>query len=283
MTASLRAGLEGFTFPELDPFALVDLAAQTGFSHVGVRLIDPSTNQPMVSLDDARRLRESAHERGIVLYGGDIIDIEGRTQDWAQCFSVLSESGIRRISSFCRSADLKSASLRWRHLAALALEHGVTAHIEPVSYFGVGSIVAATDLICAAPGGITVDTLHFARADDDLAVLAQAVRIVPVWLQVCDGPPMSELVPVGAGALERQATLRAESIARRLPPGAGACRVDEIVRTVLENAPLEELVLMVEAPHHEQVRTIGSAAYADLCREAVEEIITTSTSDEETL
>ena len=283
MTASIRAGLEGFTFPGLDPFALVELAVQTGFSHVGVRLIDPSTNQPVVSLDDARRLRESAHERGIVLYGGDIIDIEGRSQDWAQCFSVLSESGISRVSSFCRSADLKSASLRWRHLVALALEHGVTAHIEPVSYFGVGSIVAATDLIDAARGGITVDTLHFVRADDDLTVLAQVARTIPVWLQVCDGPPLSRLVPADAGLAERQAILRTESIARRLPPGAGAFRVDVIVRTVLENAPLEELVLMVEAPHHERVRMIGSAAYADLCREAVDEIIAASTSNEETL
>ena len=283
MTASIRAGLEGFTFPHLDPFALVDLAVQSGFSHVGVRLIDPSTNQPVVSLDDARRLRESANEREIVLYGGDIIDIEGRTMEWAQCFGVLSESGISRVSSFCRSADLKSASMRWRHLAALALEHGVTAHIEPVSYFGLGSIVAATDFIDAAPGGITVDTLHFARANDNLTVLAQAARIIPVWLQVCDGPPLSGLVPLDAGPAERQAILRTESIARRLPPGAGACRVDEIVQTVLENAPLEEIVLMVEAPHHERVRTIGSAAYADLCREAVEEIIATSTSNEETL
>jgi hypothetical protein len=151
-----------------------------------------------------------------------------------------------------------------------------------VSYFGVGSISTAADVVAGAGGGgITVDTLHFGRVGDDLGLLAELARTISIWLQVCDGPPMDELVPDGASPEERIARLRHESVARRLPPGAGVCGVADIVRVVRANAPLPHLVLMVEAPDHDRVRQLGPLAYASLCRDAADEVIASSSNTPE--
>lgn len=277
MTRRLHVGLEGFTFPDLDPFALVDLAAESGYSHAAVRLIDPATNTPTFTTTEAHRLAAHARERGIILFGADILDLEGRKDDWVHCFSVAAACGITRISSFCRSAELTSSRARFRDLVAAGREHGVTPHIEPVSYFGVSSIADAAELIGhAGGGGITLDTLHFGRVGDDLGFLAHVADTIPIWLQVCDGPPPDELVPADATSDDRRARLRHESIASRLPPGDGICTVVDIVRTVRDNAPPQEHVLMVEAPDHDRVQRIGSAAYATICREAAEKVIAES-------
>lgn len=267
-------GLEGFTFPELDPFALLDLAARTGYSHVGVRLVDPMTNTPTLALDEARRLRMRAREHGLSLHGGDILDLAGPGGSLDACLSVLAACGITRMGAFYREADLTAATGLFGELVARSRAYGVTPYLEPVSYFGLGSLTAVAELVTNAKGGgLTLDTLHFGRAQEDLAVLAKIVRRIPVWLQVCDGPPLDEIVPTNATPAERTAALRHESVARRLPPGAGVCGVADIVRTVREHAPASDLVLMVEAPDHERVARIGVSAHASACREAAARLL----------
>ncbi|WP_166875122.1 sugar phosphate isomerase/epimerase [Salinibacterium sp. ZJ450] len=278
MTAVIQVGLEGFTFPELGPLALIDLAAQTGYTHVGVRLIDPATNSPTLTPGEARQVRAHARERGIALYGADIIDLEGDNAAWTKSFSTLAACGITRLSSFSRGADMASARRLFRDFVAQGRDFEITPHLEPVSYFGVSSIGVVADLISdAGGGGITLDTLHFGRAGEDVALLSELARSIPIWLQVCDGPPEEELIPAAATVEERTALLRHESIARRLPPGEGVCGVPDVVRAVRKNAPAEELVIMVEAPDHERVRRIGRVAYASVCREAAADVIARAT------
>ena len=275
----LPVGLEGFTFPELDPFALLDLAARTGYSHIGVRLIDPATNTPTLTPGEARRLRLQAREQGLLLHGGDILDLAGidptgHGGSLYACLAVFAACGITRMGVFYRDSDLPAARGLFRGVVARSRAYGVTPYLEPVSYFGLGSLTAVAELVTNAKGGgLTLDTLHFGRAQEDLAVLAEIVRRIPVWLQVCDGPPLDEIVPTNATPAERTAALRHESVARRLPPGAGVCGVADIVRTVREHAPASDLVLMVEAPDHERVARIGVSAHASACREAATRVM----------
>ncbi|MGO4689742.1 sugar phosphate isomerase/epimerase family protein [Glaciibacter sp. 2TAF33] len=277
MTNTVGLGLEGFTFPGLDPFELVDLAAQAGYTHVGIRLIDPATNTPRLTPGEARNLRSLAREREITLHGADIIDLEGPRVMWEESLSTLAACGITRLSSFCRGADMKVASRHFRDFVAQGREYAVTPYVEPVSYFGVNSIGVAADLIAdAGGGGITLDTLHFGRAGDDLTLLAEIARSIPFWVQVCDGPALEELVPAGATVQERTALLRHESIACRLLPGEGVCGVTDVVRAVRANAPGSDLVLMVEAPNHEGVRDVGPLAYASAGRTAASNVIAQS-------
>lgn len=283
MTRTIHVGLEGFTFPDLDPFALVNLAAEACYTHVGIRLVNPATNSPVLTTGDALRLRAHAREREITLQGADIVDLEGPSQTWEECFSILAAAGMTRLSSFYRGTDLKAAGTRFREFVARGRDQQVTPHLEPVSYFGVRSIATAAELVAnAGGGGITLDTLHFGRIGDELALLADLAQTIPIWLQVCDGPPLEELVPAGADLEERIGIMRYESIARRLPPGEGVCRVADVVRTVRECSRLPELVLMVEAPDHERARDLGSLAYASLCRDAADEVIARSTPTEDT-
>jgi sugar phosphate isomerase/epimerase len=280
MTPTIRIGLEGFTFADVDPFALVDLAAQSHYSHVGIRLIDPQTNTPMVNVDDARRLREHAGMRGVTLYGADIVNLGGSHAERPGCFATLAACGVTRLSSFHRGPDLKAASHSLGEWVAPGNDHGVTVHLEPVSYFGVDSIGAAADIVAGAGGGgITVDTLHFGRIGDDLDLLADLARTVPLWVQVCDGPPVEELVSADASREERIAQLRMETVSGRLPPGQGACGVADIVRVVVNNSPLSELVLMVEAPNSDRTADLGTLAYASLCRDAADDLATEVATD----
>jgi sugar phosphate isomerase/epimerase len=189
----------------------------------------------------------------------------------AECFSTLAAWAITRVSSFHRGDDVKTASRRFADWVPRGGEYAVVPHLEPVSYFGVSSIGTVADMVAeAGGGGITLDTLHFGRAGDDLDLLAHLAREIPLWLQVCDGPPLDVLIPAGARPEERTAASRHESLARRLPPGHGVRGVADIVRVVRENAPFSQLVLMVEAPDHRRVRDLGPLAYASL-RDAVDE------------
>ncbi|MDR5699102.1 sugar phosphate isomerase/epimerase family protein [Agromyces aerolatus] len=278
----VRIGLEGFTFPDLDAFALVDLAAGARYAFAGVRLVDPATNTPTLPADQAHRLREHAIRRGITLFGADLVDLEGPRDGWADVFAVLAAAGVTRFSAIHRGADLRAASRRFAELVARAREYGLTPHLEPVSYFGIDSIGTVADLVAhAGGGGLTLDTLHFGRRGDDLDRLAELAAGTPVWLQVCDAPALDELVPAGATADERLAALRHESIAARLAPGAGVCDVAAIVRTVRDAAPFRELVVMVEVPDHERVRRIGASAHAVACRDAADALIARVTVPEE--
>jgi hypothetical protein len=224
MTPSIHVGLEGFTLPDLDPFDLVELAAQAGYSHAGVRLIDPATNSATLTVDEGHRLRELAHARGIGLHGGDIVDLEGPEDAWTECFATLAAGGITRVSSFHRGTDVKAASRRFGDWVARGGEYAVTPYLEPVSYFGVSSIGIGAEMVAeAGGGGITLDTLHFGRAGDDLGLLADLARTIPLWLRVCDGPPMEELVPPRRDP--RRAHRQAPPQDRRPAPAPGRRRL----------------------------------------------------------
>lgn len=273
----IHVGLEAFTFPDLDPFTLVDAATQSGYTHIGLRLVDPAANAPALGMDDARRLRDYAKEHGVVLYGADIVNLEGPRDAWADCLATLAAYGVTRLSSFHRGDDLKGASERFADLVTAARPYGITPHIEPVSYFGVRTISQAAQLITdAGGGGITLDTLHFGRVGDDLDLLAELARNIPIWMQVCDGPALDALIPDDADADTRLAALRHESVSQRLAPGEGVCGVADIVRVVRDNIPDPDLVLMVESPDHERVRDLGVPSYAALCRDATLNVATSS-------
>lgn len=228
-----------------------------------------------------------AREQGLLLHGGDILDLagvdpSGHSGSLDACLAVFAACGITRTGAFYRDSDLTAAPRLFRDLVARSRTYGVIPYLEPVSYFGLGSVTAAAELVTEAKGGgLILDTLHFGRAGEDLAALAGIVRRLPVWLQVCDGPPLDEIVPANATSAERTAALRRESVTRRLPPGAGTCGVADILRTVREHAPASDLVLMVEAPDHKRVARIGAYAHASACREAATRVMPSPSDTEE--
>lgn len=262
--ARIRIGLEGFTLPRLSAIELFALSADAGFDAVGVRLVDPATNLPVVSREEARMLRAQADCLGVELYGADLVDLEAPADRISDCLAVLADAGVTRLSCFHRGDDAQSARRRFRALVAEARAHDVDVFIEPVSYFGIRRVAQVAELIEDA-GGLTLDTLHFARAADDLGVLAEIARRHPVWMQICDGPSLDSLVTADAGIADRTAALRHESVGERLLPGHGACEVSAIVGTVLQCSAGSDVVLMVEAPHARRVDAIGARAYADEC------------------
>jgi sugar phosphate isomerase/epimerase len=273
MTPSIRIGLEAFTMPGIDAFSLVSLAALTGYTHVGVRLVDPTFNRPTLGSADARALAAHARRCGIILHGADLVDLEAPAECWEPILSVVAECGLTRIGTFHRGSPL-AASDRFAPFVDAALPFGVVPYIEPVSYFGVRSIDDAARIVnTAAGGGITVDTLHFARSGDDLAALADVARAMPIWLQICDGPLLDGLAPPEAPVSERLARMRHESLSARLLPGDGVCAVADVARVVRENSPESELVLMVEAPNTVRIDEVGEIAYATLCHRAAEDVI----------
>lgn len=138
------------TLPDVGPFELVDLPEHRHFSHVGVRLIEPATNSPTLTVDDAHRLREHADERGISMHGADIVDLAGPHDASAECFSTLAAWAITRVSSFHCGDDVKTASRRFGEWVARGGAYAVVPHLEPVSYFGVSAIGTVADMVAEA-------------------------------------------------------------------------------------------------------------------------------------
>jgi sugar phosphate isomerase/epimerase len=205
-------GLAALTVMELTPPEQVAVAAQAGYSHVGLRLI-PVAGQTLAPFDP-RELEQRLADTGIRVLDLEVFRLapETRVADFEPVIATGARLGASDLLVHGADADHARLTESFGRLCDLAAAYGLNANLEPMPWVDVSTVAKAKRLLAAAGrsnAALLVDPIHFFRADNRIDELT-GVRAN--YVQLCDAPAK---VPGDMQEILRQAR------ADRLFPGEG--------------------------------------------------------------
>lgn len=235
--------LHYLTVPDVDPVGRVALAAAAGFDAVSVRLLPPAPDQPAMPLlaDEAlaRRVASAARDARVRVDEVDLarlpLDADGDVLP--RLVDRAASLGARHVVAVGQADDAARTAAGFARLCQLAAVHGISAHLEPISWNPVRTLAQAAAILRAADqpnAGILVDALHFHRMGESLAELA---ALPPGWLRLC------HLCDAPAGFDPAPDALRREARTARLLPGEGELPLAALLATLPR-----DITLSVEVP-----------------------------------
>lgn len=256
--------LAALTVIELTPEDMVSCAAQAGFSHVGLRPIPATPNEPAWDfVRDKTRLREimsRLHGTGIKVLDIEILRLKPETcvADFKPVLEVGAELGARFALVAGNDPDEARLKDNLARLCDLAEPLGIAPYLEPMPWTDVKSFEQGARIAAAtgrAHAGVLVDPIHFDRAGSSIARIAQVPPQRLQYMQLCDAPAEQ---PATLEGLLRQA--RAE----RLLPGQGGLDLAGLLRAMPVDIPIS-----VEIP----MLTLAKYLRAEQCAKIVGEAV----------
>lgn len=268
MTRALS--LAALTVLELSPPEMVACAADAGYSHVGLRLIAATDNEPTWPLvGDTPMVREV--ERRLADSGVRTLDIEiFRLKPDTEVASYLPalETGARLGAKHVLVAgnDAHEARLteRFAALCRLAAPLGLSVDLEPMPWTEVKNLEQGTHIATAsqqANAGVLIDPIHFDRGGNVPADIAAVPGSRLHYAQLCDAP---------AERPRDLETLLYQARSERLMPGDGALDLAGILRALPAALPLA-----VEIPMRTLALSVPAAERARRIRVRTEALLAT--------
>jgi sugar phosphate isomerase/epimerase len=241
-------GLAWLTVSELTSHEQVTVAAQAGYSHVGLRLL-PVANQLLPPFDEREtgwRLRDT---------GLKVLDVEvfrlapqTRVSDFESTLAAAGRLGARQLLVHGDDPDEQRLVDAFGRLCDLAAPYGLAANLEPMPWVQVSTVTRAKRILEGSRrtnAGLLVDPIHFFRADNRLDEL-QEVRTN--YLQLCDAPAER---PGDMQEIIRQAR------SDRLFPGEGELDLENLLRVLPAGLPIS-----VEVPYAKPMSALERAKRA---------------------
>lgn len=256
-----KFSLAYLTVGDLEPSAQVYVAAEAGYDYVGLRPIPMGLeSEPHLELAQDPKLHANI-KAALQQTGVRVWDIElARVLDnfdydrYAPAIACGADLGAKVVLTSVWSADPVQQVDGLIKVAELAAQHNMQVVAEFVVLSPVKTLDAMATLIrqAAAPNlGMLIDMYHFDRADTPVEAVED---LPPEWfpmLHLCDAP----------GTKPRDLEdLRVEVRERRLYVGEGDTEIVPLLRRLSD-----DLVLSIEQPHLERLRTLGDAEYATRC------------------
>jgi sugar phosphate isomerase/epimerase len=213
-------GLAALTVLDVSPPEQVTIAAQAGYSHVGLRLIPATPEEvrhPVVG--DTPMVRDL--ERRLADTGVRVLDVEifrltpdVRLADFEPAMAAAARLGARHMLVAGNDPDAGRLRDRFAALSVAAARFGLSACLEPMPWTDVPTIAAARRAIAGATAacGVLIDAIHFFRAENRLEEIAAIPPGQLPYMQLCDAPA---ICPADRAELIRQAR------GDRLFPGDG--------------------------------------------------------------
>ena len=253
-------GLAALTVLELPHHEQVSVAAEVGYSHVGLRLVSVA-GQPYQYPLELPEVERRLGETGVRVLDVEVFRLTAQThvEEWAGVLEISAR--LKATELLVHGADADEARLidTFGRLCDLAAGYGLAANIEPMPWVEVSNIAKALRILRGASranSGLLVDAIHFFRAGDSLAELAKVPREYLRYAQFCDAraePPgdMQEII--------RQAR------SDRLFPGEGGLDLTGLLRTLPAGLPLSlEIPYAKPMPALERARRALAATKAML-------------------
>ena len=141
--ASRALSLAALTVIELSPPEMVSCAADAGFSHVGLRLLPATPEEPVYPVvgdtpmvrDIARRLAST----GVVVLDIEIVRLKATTKpaDYLPVLETGTRLGARHVLVSGNDPDEARLIANFAELAALAAPLGLSLGIEPMPWTDV--------------------------------------------------------------------------------------------------------------------------------------------------
>jgi sugar phosphate isomerase/epimerase len=240
-------GLAALTVLELPAAEQVSVAAQAGYSHVGLRLI-PVAGQTLPPFDVPeveRRLRDT----GVRVLDLEVFRLapETRVDDFQPALAIAARLGASEL--LVHGADPDEARLveNLGRLCDLAARYRLAANIEPMPWVEVSTTGKANRVLAQAGrtnSAVLVDAIHFFRAGDRFSEIPKRLN----YMQLCDA------------RAERPADMREiirQARGDRLFPGEGGLDLEGLMRALPAELPVS-----VEIPYAKPMTPLERATRA---------------------
>lgn len=228
--AERKIALAALTVLELPHAELIDVAAQAGFSHVGLRLV-PVAGQPYRHPLDRGAIEKRLADTGVRVLDVEVFRLDRQTRigDFEEIFSVCARLGASQL--LAHGADPDEARLidNFGRLCDFAARYGLSVNLEPMPWVEISTVAKAKRIIDAAArpnGAVLIDAIHFFRAHNSFSDLKGA-RVN--YLQFCDARAEC---PTDMAEMIRQAR------GDRLPPGEGGLDLQGLLSCFSKDLPI---------------------------------------------
>jgi sugar phosphate isomerase/epimerase len=229
-----KIGLAALTVLELPAAEQVAVAAQAGYTHVGLRLIPVAgqTLPPFEVPEVERRLADT----GVRVLDLEVFRLapETRVGEFEPALAIAQRLGTSDL--LVHGADPEPARLAENlgRLCDLAARYRLAVNIEPMPWVEISNLAKAKRLLDAAGrtnAALLVDAIHFFRAGDRFGEIPEKLN----YMQLCDARAER---PVDMQEIIRQAR------SDRLFPGEGGLDLAGLMRALPPDLPVS-----VEIPH----------------------------------
>jgi sugar phosphate isomerase/epimerase len=231
-------GLAHFSAISVPPHELVGLAADAGFSAIGLRLHPAFPGAPYYELPAgsaaSHDLRSRLDDTGIYVY-----DIEFATispdfvpSDMAPILEAAEAFGAQRLSVCGDDPDRSRLVSNFAALCDLASEFAMSVDLENMGWRTIGTFADSVSVVEEAGkvnGGVLVDALHFSRNGGAPRDLRAAPNALIRSVQLCDA---------GAQPPRSHEEMIREARSGRLAPGTGSLPLIELLGELPAGAAL---------------------------------------------
>jgi sugar phosphate isomerase/epimerase len=253
-------GLAALTVLELPHEEQIRVAAQAGYTHVGLRLV-PVAGQPYRHSFDLSVLERTLAECGVRVLDVEVFRLtpETRVFDFEAVLEACAR--LKATELLVHGADPDEARLAetFGSLCDLAARYELAANLEPMPWVDVSNVAKAIrilDLAARPNGGLLVDAIHFFRGGDTPQALSRVPPGLLRYVQLCDARPG---MPAQMEEIIRQAR------SDRLFPGEGGLDLRGLLRALPAGIPLSlEIPVSQKLPPLERARRALEATKAIL-------------------
>jgi sugar phosphate isomerase/epimerase len=228
-----KIGLAALTVLELPHHEQVSVAAQAGYTHVGLRLVAVA-GQPYNYPLDVAEVEKRLADTDVRMLDVEVFRLTPETKipELESVMAAAQRLGATEL--LVHGADPDEARLieTFGRLCDLAARHGLSANLEPMPWVDVSNVAKAVRILdgaARANGGLLVDAIHFYRGGDTPQVLAKVGRQRLRYMQLCDARPER---PSDMQEIIRQAR------GDRLFPGEGGLDLKGLLRALPAGIPL---------------------------------------------
>lgn len=216
----------------------VSVAAETGYQHVGLRLL--GTHGAPDMFDNEPALREAENrlkDTGITVFDSEIFWLNAETDihAYAQLWDTMQRFNSRHLLVLARDPDLSRVFENFSRLCEITRPYGIMPSFEFCKVTTVETIDMAVDIVnrSGQPNArVLVDALHLSRSGGTPADVARTDPALFEYAQLCDAPAE---IPSRERMLEEPGD--------RLMPGEGGLPLVDLVRALPPTIPIA-----IEAP-----------------------------------
>ncbi len=260
--------LAALTMLDVPPPEQVRIAALTGYSHVGLRLLPATPDDPNYDmLGDTPTVRETLaalRDTGIRVSDVEIVRL---TPDFSlDALQPFLETAARleaqQVLVAGNDGEIRRSADNLARLAQAGEAYGLTMNLEPMPWTQMRTLADAQALIAASGQnnvGILVDAIHFWRTGESLDTLATLAPQQLNYMQLCDAPA---LIPTDTQELIYQAR------SARKVPGEGGLDLHGLMAALPPTLPVSLEVPLAGAqgalPAQQRAQLLFNAAQSFL-------------------
>lgn len=260
--------LAALTMLDVPPPEQVRIAALTGYSHVGLRLLPATPDDPNYDmLGDTPTVRETLaalRDTGIRVSDVEIVRL---TPDFSlDALQPFLETAARleaqQVLVAGNDGEIRRSADNLARLAQAGEAYGLTMNLEPMPWTQMRTLADAQALIAASGQNnvcILVDAIHFWRAGESLDTLATLAPQQLNYMQLCDAPA---LIPTDTQELIYQAR------SARKVPGEGGLDLHGLMAALPPTLPVSLEVPLAGAqgalPAQQRAQLLFNAAQSFL-------------------